>query len=467
MKSLLFKPTLLVLLCALSGSLIAQDTSGINNYQDNTSTMSKATDPDIFSTKTFRTWSIGLQGGVLSPYTIFRGKTNDFDNPTEAWGYGGFIGKQITPAFGLKAEFLAGSVEGSKASTLKGTPQYDGSKFRSHIKWSGALTANLTVASLNFNRINSYFAPYIKAGAGIMSSDAVLTNLSPDRASDEDWFIPVGVGLKIGLSKGLNIDLGYDVNFTKMSDFDGVSSGTYDKFSYGHFGLEFALGKKGRPQLSNFSPVAALRQANAEQTRQLNTAMLKAEQDAQNMRNQYSTMISQYTADQAQLAKDLADDDRDGVANKFDKCPGTSADSTVDGSGCPFVVKPQVIKETQVVVTEDDRRVIDEAIKNLEFDLGKATLRPRSYESLNRVAEILKEKSFSLKLAGHTDNTGPMALNLRLSKDRAESVKAYLVSQGANPSRIEAVGYGPNQPIATNKTEEGRQQNRRVEFTLY
>jgi OOP family OmpA-OmpF porin len=83
------------------------------------------------------------------------------------------------------------------------------------------------------------------------------------------------------------------------------------------------------------------------------------------------------------------------------------------------------------------------------------------------VADLLKQKHFSLKLAGHTDNVGSMATNLRLFKDRAEAVKAYLVSQCANPSRIEATGYGPNQPIASNKTDKGLQQNRRVEFTLY
>ncbi|HEY1166646.1 MAG TPA: OmpA family protein, partial [Chitinophaga sp.] len=75
--------------------------------------------------------------------------------------------------------------------------------------------------------------------------------------------------------------------------------------------------------------------------------------------------------------------------------------------------------------------------------------------------------NFSLKLAGHTDNVGRDDNNMRLSKDRAESVKQYLVSQGANPSRIEATGYGETQPIASNKTAAGRQKNRRVEFTLY
>ncbi|MNV26795.1 putative lipoprotein YiaD precursor [compost metagenome] len=121
----------------------------------------------------------------------------------------------------------------------------------------------------------------------------------------------------------------------------------------------------------------------------------------------------------------------------------------------------------KVVVTEADRKVVAEAIKNLEFDLGKATIRSTSYATLNKVAALLIEKNFSLKLAGHTDNTGSRELNMRLSKERAESVKAYLVSQGANASRIEATGYGPDQPIASNKNAAGRQQNRRVEFTLY
>ncbi|MBL4678040.1 MAG: OmpA family protein, partial [Mucilaginibacter sp.] len=80
---------------------------------------------------------------------------------------------------------------------------------------------------------------------------------------------------------------------------------------------------------------------------------------------------------------------------------------------------------------------------------------------------LLVDKNFSLKLAGHTDNTGSKDLNMRLSKDRAEAIKTYLVEKGANASRIEATGYGQLQPIASNKTAAGRQQNRRVEFTLY
>ena len=80
---------------------------------------------------------------------------------------------------------------------------------------------------------------------------------------------------------------------------------------------------------------------------------------------------------------------------------------------------------------------------------------------------MLFGKDISLKLGGHTDGVGSENANMKLSKDRAEAIKVYLVSQGANGSKIEAVGYGETQPIASNKTDAGRQQNRRVEFTLY
>lgn len=166
------------------------------------------------------------------------------------------------------------------------------------------------------------------------------------------------------------------------------------------------------------------------------------------------------------MADMLKDSDGDGVADKLDKCPNTPSGTVVDGSGCPLKVPAPQVTE-RVIVTEADRKVVKDAIDNLEFDLGKATIRSKSYATLNRVAALLVEKNFSLKLAGHTDITGSRELNMRLSKERAESVKAYLVSQGANASRIEATGYGPDQPIATNKTAAGRQQNRRVEFTLY
>jgi len=358
-------------------------------------------------------------------------------------GYGAFVKKQILPALGLQADFLRGEIKTlNAASTIEQ---------KNSINWSGSLTAVLNIANFSLNTENAVLIPYVKAGAGYMSSDSQVGTVQAftDR---EGWFIPTGVGFKFGVSKGINIDLGYDINFIKSSP---TVKGVYNesRFSYAHAGLEFALGNKENSQLQNYSAVADLRKQSAEESAELRRALSTAEQNAARDREQY--------------AKDLADDDNDGVANKFDKCPGTPSGTVVDGSGCPLAAPTtKVIKET-TVITEADRKVVRDAISNLEFDLGKSTIRSKSYTTLNRVATLLMEKNFSLKLAGHTDNTGGRELNLRLSKDRAESVKAYLVSQGANASRIEATGYGPDQPIATNKSASGRQANRRVEFTLY
>jgi OOP family OmpA-OmpF porin len=238
-----------------------------------------------------------------------------------------------------------------------------------------------------------------------------------------------------------------------------------DKFSYGHIGLEFALGKSNKPQLARHNAPAQLSRELTSKTDAL-TASLAAAED------RYRQRQAEVDGLNGDIAKLKADTDGDGVSDYFDKCPGTPAGTKVDGSGCalpeppPPPVKDTVVQQTYII-TEEDRRIVNEAIRNLEFDFAKSSIRPRSYPSLNRVAQLLVKKNISLKLAGHTDNIGSESANMKLSKDRAESVKNYLVSQGANPSRIEAVGYGETQPIATNKTAAGRQKNRRVEFTIY
>jgi OOP family OmpA-OmpF porin len=416
-----------------------------------------------FQKKDFRTWSIGLNGGILSHYTPFNGESNgDYKSPQISWGYGGYIKKQILPGFGIQADFLAGTIKGDNANTLPaGSTAQGNSSFATRIQWSADLAANFTIANVSLNQKRNVLSPYLTAGAGYMSSSAHVFN-TPGGANTnyhENWFIPIGAGFKFGLSRVVNFDLGYTVSFMKSQNFDGVVSGLNDRYSYAHAGIEIALGKKHTSQLQNYSAIAALREESAAESNELRNRLAIAEQNR--LRDEAA-----YTAAAAQAARDFADDDMDGVANKFDKCPNTPANTTVDGAGCPLKVPASIIHE-KVIVTEADRKVVGEAIKNLEFELGKATIKERSYPTLNRVAALLVEKNFSLKLAGHTDNTGSMQLNLALSKDRAEAVKAYLVSQGANASTIEATGYGPTQPIATNKTAAGRQQNRRVEFSLF
>ncbi|MGQ1889489.1 OmpA family protein [Thermophagus sp. OGC60D27] len=106
-------------------------------------------------------------------------------------------------------------------------------------------------------------------------------------------------------------------------------------------------------------------------------------------------------------------------------------------------------------------------VDNILFTSGRATLRAASYESLNRLVRLLKENpSVKIEVSGHTDNTGSASLNKRLSRERAFAVKRYLESQGIPGDRIQYVGYGYEHPIASNATEEGRAQNRRVEIKV-
>lgn len=101
------------------------------------------------------------------------------------------------------------------------------------------------------------------------------------------------------------------------------------------------------------------------------------------------------------------------------------------------------------------------------FKFNKAELLPESYPELKRLVKKLKgNPSITIKLLGHTDNVGPEDFNIKLSKDRADAVKNYMVSLGINKNRITTKGYGSSNPVASNGTNEGRALNRRVEYQL-
>ena len=106
-------------------------------------------------------------------------------------------------------------------------------------------------------------------------------------------------------------------------------------------------------------------------------------------------------------------------------------------------------------------------LNNILFQTGKAVLTAGSYTELDRLFGILGENPhMRIEISGHTDNTGSLALNSKLSQDRAKAVVDYLIQKGIDPGRLEFRGYGPQQPIADNTTVEGRAKNRRVEFKI-
>jgi len=106
-------------------------------------------------------------------------------------------------------------------------------------------------------------------------------------------------------------------------------------------------------------------------------------------------------------------------------------------------------------------------LNNVFFDFDKWDLRPESYVELDRVVKLLQENpSISIEMSAHTDSYGSDDYNMKLSDNRAKSVREYILSKGISQDRITSKGYGETMPVATNETDEGRQMNRRVEFKI-
>lgn len=112
---------------------------------------------------------------------------------------------------------------------------------------------------------------------------------------------------------------------------------------------------------------------------------------------------------------------------------------------------------------------VDSAIvlRNVFFDVGKATLRPESFTELDRLVALLNDvPTMRIEVSGHTDNRGSAEMNKKLSQDRAKAVADYLISKGIKAERIMWAGYGFDQPMAPNDSEANRQLNRRTEFKI-
>ncbi len=138
-----------------------------------------------------------------------------------------------------------------------------------------------------------------------------------------------------------------------------------------------------------------------------------------------------------------ADSDGDGVLDPADRCPDTPRGVAVDASGCP--------QQGEITLV------------GVGFETNSATLTVASRTVLDPVASNLKKyQGLQIELQGHTDSAGADGYNQLLSQRRAESVREYLLTQAVSPLQVVAQGYGESQPIADNKTAEGRAQNRRV-----
>lgn len=152
------------------------------------------------------------------------------------------------------------------------------------------------------------------------------------------------------------------------------------------------------------------------------------------------------------------DNDEDQIIDVLDQCPERAEDydNDQDNDGCP--------EERKLLKFEGDQIKLNEQVF---FKFNKSTIMPASYPLLDEVAQVLRENpNIHIRIEGHTDDKGSNKSNLKLSKNRAASVRKYLEDKGIDPSRMESEGYGEERPIEDNKTDAGRAANRRVEIHI-
>ncbi|WP_099365028.1 OmpA family protein [Sphingobacterium sp. 1.A.4] len=432
----------------------------------------QAQTPTVFGGRgQYRTWSIGVQGGITTPNTILGGqngfgqKVGYFQNKVGEY-YGLTIRKQFSHLFGLELEGNRGRIKTYNHEMVTTPETANGARSaETAVNWAASLNGVFQLGTIDFMRRENAVNFYAKVGMGVMAHNPVqysTTDFSgtPVYNNEGNWgeevfgdrtdvgdrdnrltgFIPVGVGVKFKLSEVVALNLGYTMNFTDDNLLYGpVRYDGKQKFSNLYGGLEFTLGSRDKENLTFTNPVATLYD-------ELKDPSLRNEVEA--LKQRVSTLEG--TVDQ--LSKDS---DGDGVSDKFDKCPGTPAGTVVDGSGCPIKFPEQQLT---------DGTVSSGYYAPIQFEFDSSVLKTESYATLDKLAQELKANNSNVTLDGYASAEGTEAYNMNLSNDRANAVKQYLVNAGVSASSITATGYGEANPVASNATEEGRIQNRRVEI---
>jgi len=202
------------------------------------------------------------------------------------------------------------------------------------------------------------------------------------------------------------------------------------------------------------------------------------------------------------------DNDKDGLFDKVDKCPNDpeDVDGFEDDDGCPDpdndrdkICDPWVSEKGQLDRYADVCKGVDkcpnepetynghededgcpdelklirvtvqkiELLEKIFFDYNKATIKPESFPLLNEVAKVMKARpTLTVRIEGHTDDRGGKTYNLKLSRERARSVRNYLIKAGIDPSRMVSEGFGLSRPLVPNTSDSNRDKNRRVEFVI-
>ncbi len=401
----------------------------------------------------YNTWTLGLNLGLPSLMLQTGGSNGGFNHWTPTLGWGLNLRDQVAHSFGIEFDYNGGSIQGANNSAVNTAI----ASFKTTYS-QFSLNGVVNVATIDYlarkNAINFYF----NGGLGLVSYTPTGTRanggVTPPFTDNLDLVVPVGLGVKFKLSEQLALNVGYTENFVDANSISVITTPKESHYSYGYGGLEYTFGPSSKPNLEWVNPVAMMYDELYDEALRQEVAALKTR--VGNVEN---------------AVRDLKkDSDGDGVSDQFDKCPNTPAGSTVDGSGC--VIKFPAPIDTSVFMRKGvmypglgtAAPVAAAAYSNIQFEFDSSVLRTSSYPVLDATSSDLRTSGAAVEVDGFASSEGTAAHNMKLSKDRANSVKTYLVNSGVDAKKVKVKGFGETKPIATNDTEDGRVLNRRVEF---
>lgn len=411
-------------------------------------------------------WEVGLYGGVLFPSENHELFVTDIDRPSQ-----GQLPFAVAAAeIGIRGSWLpirhfGIEVEGGVSPTRtrgNGNPRATLWNARGHV-----------IGQVGLWRV----VPFALAGIGaigVSSGDDAVGN-------DTDLGVHIGLGVKVHVIRNLLVRLDVRDTISYTCDACGLDSGEFTNASSfnAHFpaillGVSAALGgKKEPPKEEPEEPEKAP----------------DPDRDGDGIIDSRDSCVEEpetFNAFQDTDGCPESDLDADGFWDRpnYDACP---EEPGIEPDGCPIgdtdgdgFMDPDdmcvKLPETQNGFEDDDGcpdtlpddvQSFTGVIRGIEFPPDGTTIRARSQKALDAVVAVLqKYPSLRILIVGHTDTSGHRLYNVRLSLARAQAVKDYLVSKGIAASRLETQGVGPDEPIDTNRTKEGRSLNRRIEFEV-
>lgn len=364
----------------------------------------------LFAQSPDKKWSIGYKLGS-EQFAGYVGE--DFSGPEDSHFINGLtLSRRISSHFDLGLSALWG--------------EYEGHYYDEYYCEDMALVRDLTLFNLNakfhlFKYDDVLVRPFVFAGFGLLVYDD--EDFEAENILDQFQYPDLGLGLNIKVSPTVNITFDETLLFI---DRDRNSNNKLERYLQHAVGVSFNLGKSQ-----------------------------DTDNDGISDRNDACPEVFGL-----KQFEGCPDSDSDGVKDSEDNCPNEAG--LISLSGCPEEVKKQ--DPTTDKVKTSAPKV---SLYVVNFESGNSNINKTSKSILNSIVDVLKKNpNYKLDIKGYTDTDGDENMNLRLSDSRAKIVKKYLTKRGISDKRLFTKGYGEQNPIADNNTEEGKAKNRRVELIL-